>query len=256
MIRLPVSGVQLEWRETNGDDDIALADSAPGLPGARNVVAQGAVDAEGRPADAGALPVGDLDRLIVERRRELIGDSLLVEGRCARCGERVDLRFSLRAFVHHYRPTVPRGTVPSEEDPGWWRFSDGHFRVPSVDDVLAAAQASDPRSELLDRCWHGAATRARAAERAIGLLGPTLRGDMSGACPECAESTLLDVDARELCLAELRREASTVYADVHWLASAYGWHPAEILGLPTARRRRFALSVAGQTVHDWSVLNG
>ena len=38
----------------------------------------------------------------------------------------------------------------------------------------------------------------------MATLGPTLRADVAGSCPECEAGVLLDVDARELCLTELR----------------------------------------------------
>ena len=51
---------------------------------------------------------------------------------------------------------------------------------------------------------------------------------------------LLDVDARELCLTELRFLASSVFDDVHVIAAAYGWPEAAILDLPSSRRTRYA----------------
>jgi hypothetical protein len=51
---------------------------------------------------------------------------------------------------------------------------------------------------------------------------------------------LLDVDAREICLAELRFLAGSVLEDVHLLASAYGWSERDILDLPSARRASYA----------------
>ena len=74
----------------------------------------------------------------------------------------------------------------------------------------------------------------------MSVLGPTLRADVAGICPECSADVLLDVDARELCLTELRFLANSVLDDVHLIASAYGWPEAAILDLPSARRSRYA----------------
>jgi len=122
-------------------------------------------------------------------------------------------------------------------------------RVPATADVLAAVASGDgagPRRELLARCVRGPGTAAaaRAAERAMAALGPTLRADVAGTCPECGADVVLDVDARELCLAELRFLAASVYDDVHLIASAYGWTQDAILDLPSARRRRYADLIA------------
>jgi len=64
MVRLPISGLRAQWRPSDGHDDIAVADTAPGLAGAL-VYASRRVD-----VDAAALPIGDLDLLVVAGRRE------------------------------------------------------------------------------------------------------------------------------------------------------------------------------------------
>jgi hypothetical protein len=246
MICLPISGERARWRPATGHDDIALADCRPGLAGALACVS---LAVEGTDLDVSSLPVGDLDLLVLARRRELRGDSFVAEGWCAQCSAAVDVRFSLAAYADHHRPRVPRGMI--DEGAGWWRLPryEVSVRVPSVADVLAAAAADDPRDELLARCVrgpHGPAT-ARAAERAMASLGPTLRADVAGTCPECGADVVLDVDARELCLAELRFLAATVYDDVHLIASSYGWTQDVILDLPSARRRRYADLIAGRS---------
>ncbi|WP_125776056.1 hypothetical protein [Antribacter gilvus] len=245
MLRLPVGGRRVRWRATTGEDDLVLAECPPGLAGARAYVARVVVEADGEPVDPGTLPVGDLDLVVVAHRRETRGDTLVAEGTCAHCGAALDVSFSLAAYADHHRPRVPRGARAVDGEPGWWRLPGGDVRVPTVDDVLAAAAASAPRAELLARCWRGPVTRARSAEHAMATLGPTLRADVAGSCLECDREVLLDVDARELCLSELRFLAATVYGDTHVIASAYGWAADEILRLPTARRRRFAEIITG-----------
>lgn len=253
MIRLPISGARARWRPSTGHDDIALADSPPGLAGALDWIS---LVVQGPGLDVSSLPVGDIDLLVVARRREHSGDSLVAEGACGRCHAAVDVQFSLAAYADHHRPRVPR-TV-TEEAVGWWRLTrhEVSVRVPSAADVLAAADADDPRGELLARCVRGprgSATK-RAAERAMASLGPTLRADVVGTCPDCGADVVLDVDARELCLAELRFLAAAVYDDVHLIASSYGWSEDVILDLPSARRRRYADLIAGRS--DFALMAG
>jgi hypothetical protein len=246
VIRLPISGERAWWRPSTGHDDIALADSRPGLASALGWMS---LVVEGTGLDVRSLPVGDIDLLVVACRRERRGDALVAEGSCARCQAAVDVRFSLAAYADHHRPRVPRGV--SAEDAGWWRLArhEVSVRVPSAADVLTAADADDPRRELLARCVRGTRGPAavRAAERAMASLGPTLRADVAGTCPECGVDVVLDVDARELCLAELRFLAAAVYDDVHLIASAYGWTQDVILDMPSTRRRRYADLIAGRT---------
>ncbi|MEU4244766.1 hypothetical protein [Actinoplanes sp. NPDC026619] len=249
MLRLPVSDVLVRWRPARGLHDTVLAESGPGLAGAL-ACAEGCVeDAAGRTVDPAALPVGDLDLLIVQRRRELRSDWFVAEGRCGACGAAVDVRFGLAAYLEHCRPRRPRGVSPAE--PGWWRHDRLRltFRVPSVADVLASAGAGRPRADLLRRLVREPVTAGQAGilERAMAALAPTLRTEVAGTCPECGQQVRLDVDARELCLAELRFLAGSVHDDVHLIAATYGWSEQAILDLPSRRRRRYADLIAGRT---------
>lgn len=247
MISLPISGVRAAWRASTGHDDIAAADSPAGFAAALALVNRCVVDADGSRVDGAALPVGDLDLLIVAWRRDRLGDSLVAEGSCAQCAAAVDVRFSLAEYAGHNRPRAPRGVSVRED--GWWELPRHGIgvRVPSVADVLAASSAPDPRAELVARCARGtlSPSAVRAAERAMESLGPTLRAVVTGTCPECGAAVVLDVDTRELCLTEMRFLAASVYDDVHLIATCYGWTQDAILDLPSVRRRRYADLISG-----------
>jgi len=247
MIRLRISSMPAQWRPATGHDDIALADSRPGLAGALGYVARAATLPSG--VDAASLPVGDLDLLVVARRRELHGDTLVAEGRCGQCASVVDVQFSLAAYADHHRPRPSRIAAPAGD--GWFtlRSDNVSFRPPPVADVLAAAGTDDPRGALLASCTRGALTPrlARTVERALATVAPTLRADVAGTCPECEAPVLLDVDARELCMTELRFLAASVYDDINLVASVYRWTQDAILDLSSTRRRRYADMIAGRT---------
>jgi hypothetical protein len=250
MIRLPVSGLEARWRSATGRDDIALAESEPGLAGAVGYASNGAQTADGAPLDGATLPIGDLDLLIVSRRREILGDAFVAEGSCPGCSARVDVHFSLAAFADHHRPRTTRAAVPAPE-PGWWRLRAREitFRLPTAADILAVAGQADARLLLEQRCVRGGhdARARRMTGRAMSILGPPLRAEVAGLCPECSADVLLDVDARELCLAELRFLASSVFDDVHVIAAAYGWPETAILDLPSSRRTRYAGLIGRRT---------
>jgi hypothetical protein len=253
MISLPISGQQTQWLLSTGHDDIVLADSPPGLAGAVEYASRCV------PVDVHALPVGDFDRLIVARRRELRGDMLVAEGRCAQCAADFDLQFSLAAYVDHRRPRRSRAATPAERGRYTLRSRPQvSFRVPTVSDVLSAAESGRARDTLLRLCTFGphSARAARSIENALTALAPSLRSDVAGTCPECAASVLLDLDARELCMAELRFLAASVYDDVNLIASMYHWPHDAILGLPTTRRRRYADMIAGRAHTELGVSVG
>jgi len=250
MIDLPISGQRAQWRPSTGYDDIALADSRPGAAGAAEW-ASSCVSVE-----VSSLPIADLDRLVVGRRRELRGDRLVAEGKCGQCATPVDVQLSLNAYTEHHHPRPTRAATPSDD--GWFTLRtrpDVSFRVPIVSDIVAVADSDLPRRLLLSRCTQGPVSYgvARAIEAALGRLAPTLRADVAGTCPDCSAPVVLDLDARELCMAELRFLAGSVYDDVNLIASAYHWSQDAILEMPSARRRRYADMIAGHAHNELAV---
>jgi hypothetical protein len=241
--RTPIAAVPYRWREPTGHDDLLLVERGPGLATAVELVERRATGEDDGPLGAAALPVGDVDALVLDLRRAALGDRLIAEGRCPACDTAVDVDFSVDAYLAHHRPSRARNAAPDAET-GWFRLTgrDVAFRVPTAADVLEAAEAPEPARALAELCIRGArsARDVRAAERAMAALAPTMRDDVEGPCPECGSTVLLDVDARELCLAELRFLAGAVQEDVHLLASSYHWSEREILDLPSARRASYA----------------
>ncbi|MET7324902.1 hypothetical protein [Streptomyces sp. NPDC005549] len=260
MPRTPVLGLSVRWRQSTGHDDLLLVEERSGLstavaligrragtghvdgedPGAVRPVGEG-LDGEG--LDARSLPVGDVDMLVADLRRERLGDRLVAEASCAHCAARIDIDFSLTDHLRHHRPRPARSAVPADE-PGWWRLRHARtwFRLPTAGDVLTAGAGREGHRALVEACVRGdrSAGAVRAAERAMASLGPTLRGDAEGTCPECSASVSLDLDVRELCLEELVFLASGVLDEVHLLASAYHWQERDILDLPSSRRIHYA----------------
>jgi hypothetical protein len=236
MAHLPISGLQARWHPETGRDDLDLLEHPCGLEAAVRHASRAVRAADGSDLDVAGLPVGDVERLIVQRRRERLGDEFVAEGSCGACASPVDVHFSLSAFLGHQRPRRARGAELCGE-PGWWRLrgTTTIFRAPSARDVLAASASEAPRRELQARCVRGG-NELRRVERALAVLAPTLRADMGGSCPECGAEVVLDVDVRELCLAELGFLARAVLEEVHLIAVSYHWTEATILDLPSVRR--------------------
>lgn len=256
MIRLPISGLNARWRAAHGFDDIVLAELAGGLGAAVAFAARAVVDADGAPLDVASLPVGDLDVLVVERRRELLGDGFVAEGTCRFCGAAVDIHFSLAEYCAHRAPKNSRAAHRSG-DSSWLQLRGRavSFRVPTAADVLVASGSPDGRAELIRRCVRGDVdprTR-RAVLRAMETVGPTMRAEVAGHCPECAAAVILDVDARELCLTELRFLARGVHGDVHLIAATYHWTEDAILALPSTRRTHYAALIRDGRVTGRSI---
>lgn len=243
MPRTPVSGRTVRWRESDGHDDLLLVEGRPGLETAVALVTRRSGGGGTDPVDARCLPVGDVDMLVVDLRRERLGERLVAEAACAQCAARIDIDFTLTDHLGHHRPRPARSAVPADE-PDWWRLRHAQtwFRLPTAGDVLAAGNGEDGHRALLEACVRGdrSARTVRAAERAMAALAPTLRSEVAGTCPECGAAVRLDVDVRELCLEELAFLAGGVLDEVHLLASAYHWSERHILTLPSSRRICYA----------------
>jgi hypothetical protein len=58
-------------------------------------------------------------------------------------------------------------------------------------------------------------------------------------CPECGVYWECELDVAEFVWVEIEAEALRVLRDVHTLASACGWHEADILAMSPLRRRAY-----------------
>jgi hypothetical protein len=248
---LPVSGAVATLYPPTGAEDLLLAEHEVEDPALALGLAQRLAEAD--PAvDWAGLPVPDIDTLIVRLRQALIGDRVVAEVVCgnAGCAQRVDISFSIGAYLTHHRPRprIGRGRkwslVPSTEHPGWYvlRLSDAEtvsFRLPTLADQFAVFGLRDGTSGLAARCIrpHDLPGRMRArAEAAMAALAPPLVGPLQGHCPHCQTPIAARFEARLYCLQELRERARFIYDDIDVLAERYHWSERAILTLPHARR--------------------
>jgi hypothetical protein len=184
--------------------------------------------------------------LLRHLRQTVIGDVVSAEKVCAApgCHTRVDITFSIHAYLEHHRPEdVPH--LPPAEDEGWYRLSDEavEFRLPLAADHLAIARADRPEHALLLRCIRPAGitdAARRQVEAAMEAMAPSLCAELQGSCPACRATVEATFDPIQYTLRELRDQAAFVYEDVCSLAHQYHWSEAEILALPSARRVRYA----------------
>lgn len=80
---------------------------------------------------------------------------------------------------------------------------------------------------------------------ALAELDPLVDFTVSCVCPSCDTPTDIAVDLEGLALARLAAVRRTLLADVHALASAYGWTESEVLAVPPERRLRYRELIAG-----------
>ncbi len=249
---LPVSGAALIVGQPTGADELFVLETD---------VAPAAIMTElcfrvvrrvgGAPIDWLRLPAVDLDAAVLVLRRAWIGERISSDVACPGpgCGERIDVSFTVGDYLDHHRPRPTRQAV-ADAAPGWFTLARTavRFRIPTLDDIAAAEADVAPARALTERCVEApelSRAVARRLDRALSALAPRLDGALGGVCPLCGHAVTMRFDPTPYTLAELRHAFSGLYADVHAIASDYGWSEADILALPRSRRRRYAAIALG-----------
>lgn len=244
--RLPVSGVPVRPREPDGHDEMVLAALSPDAPESRLEALRRLAPPAGDAAWE-ELPVADADAALLACRRAQLGDRVVAELACPRCGARGDLGFSIAGWLAAHAPRPVAGCA--RDAAGWWVLGAARLRAPRLGDLLAAASAPDAdRGAMLERaCVEAPDAPARArARRALARLAPLQGGAVQGACPECGEAIGAWFEPARFVLVELRRRALGVVEEVHAIAARYRWSEREILDLPRWRRARYAALIGGE----------
>lgn len=192
---------------------------------------------------AAELCVADRQFLMHRIAEQLGGALRWVTASCSGCSAKFDFSFELSDLpVREAGTDFPLLRVETEGGPLT-------FRVPNGRDQEAAVTACDPDARwLLDRCLVegsreliaglGAAGLA-SCESALEELSPAVLTSVQAECPECGLPQAVPIDPYFI----LERSAEGILEDVHRLASHYHWTEADILALPTERRRFYLARV-------------
>ncbi len=191
-----------------------------------------------------AMTIGLRDRRLMQLRALTFGSRMAVRSSCPRCGleleGNLDLERVLRESPDDLPPTVQtvvNGCAVT-------------LRFPSSEDFAELEGLSDEQaSQLLAkrcllevdgsrRCRFDRPIRSAAAQ-ALSQADPLLSVDLSFQCEDCGTAWTDALDIVEIFWRELEVAAQRLVADVHALASAYGWTESDILALSPARRRLY-----------------
>lgn len=246
MLRLPVSGLDVELRSLRGLEEMFLMEAESSASSTAVALLERLMAIP--PA---TLPITDLETLLLELRRRTLGDHIHTVVRCPQpgCSALVDVEFQVSALLGHHRPRLSAAR-PDPDRPGWYQLRDTagvYFRLPTGADQLAVIQAPEPVLELVRRTMEPASLPAatrRKVERAMERLAPALSSTFQGHCPECGAEVGMEFDVATFVMAELRQQAAYLFEDIHRLALAYRWSEEAILALPSRRRARYAEAAA------------
>ena len=121
LARLPVSNQPFRFRPLTGADEMLLWSSGLSPDGLMNTGAEldlavtllerTALTDRGGALDIAALPVTDLDTLLLRFRASLFGEKVQAESTCPQpdCGARMDVAFEISPYLESQAPETPRG---------------------------------------------------------------------------------------------------------------------------------------------------
>ena len=189
---------------------------------------------------AATLCAGDRDALFVALHRSLWGDRITATLCCAACGEKFDMSFMLSVLQAHLAAQRPADAVAPQ--------------VPrATDEIEAAALGPEAGVARLAERLGIAAVDLDEVSDAMQAHFPLLDLELDTPCPECGHGQTGHFDLQSFLLLRLIGERPQLYAEIHALASGYGWSLREILALPRGTRRALANTIGRpQTAAAWS----
>jgi hypothetical protein len=191
-------------------------------------------------------PLGHVTAALLELRAASFGGRIDSHVACSHCGARLQLALDTGQLV---QPEPAAGDAVA--------VAGRRLRAPALRDLAAVAGASDSHPDagraaraLLARCTlHGADDAPvaddtlRACEAALETLDPNADIALAVHCAICGGASSAQLDAGVLLWDEIDARARALLAEVHALASAYGWSEDAILALDPARRASYLAMV-------------
>jgi hypothetical protein len=196
------------------------------------------------PERADALAASDRDALLAALHRQLWGDRLVSSLRCAACEAMYDLSFELSTLQRQLARQAPPHEVTA---PRSLRTADGAcWTLPNADEEEQAAVLGlhAGRAQLAEASA-APGTAAEEAAAALEALAPLIDVDLDTTCAECGHAQQARFDLQSFVLQRLLDEREGLLAELHRLASSYGWSLREILSLPRSLRRSLAERAGG-----------
>jgi hypothetical protein len=206
-----------------------------------------ATRADGSSLHAGSLVPTDLDSLLLDLRKTVLGNAIVSHSRCLTpdCDTQIEVSFTIDHYLAHRRPSRPSNVREVPGQPEWYSVIDSEaiFRLITVDDLLAVGQNPNLEKALATRAIRPerlSARDLRRVQRAMESMAPSLSQEIEGCCPACGATSRFFFHVRRYILPELRYEAEMLYEDVNLLAQSYHWPEEKILALPRTRRLQYA----------------
>lgn len=189
------------------------------------------------------LPLGERDARLLAAREALFGPRLEALTHCPACGERLELSLQVAELRLGQSPT--RQTLEHGEY---------HLILRPLDslDLASALASADPARTLTLRAIEEVSFQGQALEAAqlpqevleavanqLPETDPQADLELKLSCPACRHAWAAPFDPLAFVWRELNAWALRTLAEVHRLASAYGWREQDILALSPVRRQLY-----------------
>lgn len=193
------------------------------------------------------LPLGVVNTSLLRLRGAMFGTRIDGHADCSLCGQRL-------AFSIDTRQMLPTDHSDEEPMPRATDVAGLRVRAPSLRDLAAVAHEADAHRAahmLLARCTlagdlaQTGDTELRQIEDVLETLDPQADLVLALQCVACGYAGQAQLDAGALLWDEIDAQARMLLAEVHRLASAYGWSEAQILALGPSRRASYLAMVGG-----------
>jgi hypothetical protein len=188
-------------------------------------------------------PLGRVTAALMQLREASFGARIECHVDCEHCGARLQLLLRTSDLLQPEPPETPEVAVAGRR-----------VRAPALRDLAAVAHELDAERaarHLLACCTlHGDGDSAamsndalREVEDALEAIDPNADLALGVHCEACGARSTAQLDAGSLLWDEIDARARALLAEVHTLASAYGWTEGEILALGAARRASYLAMV-------------
>lgn len=187
--------------------------------------------------DLADVSIGQRDQTLIAWRSALFGRSMLGYADCPTCRTRLTFSLDASTFLGE------TSDEPIEVD-------GLQVRRPSSRDLAEALKEIDPEQatyRLAQHCCERAAgelpllSKAQLAKIESALTEADAAADivLDFSCDHCGHAWQTAFDISAFLWQEIETHASRLLADIHTLASAYGWSEREVLALSPARRATY-----------------
>lgn len=200
------------------------------------------------------LSIGQRDARLLTLREWAFGPELVSLAACPGCDERLELIFKVADIREE--PEIEISEERSLSIDGY----EIRFRLLNSLDLEAIAHLKDVdtcRQLLLKRCLLHATHNSRrksvmhlpkkvfkAVTEQMMQADPQANVQLNLCCPDCSHQWQMTFDILSYIWTEINAWAQRILREVHVLASAYGWHEADVLAMSPMRRQCY-LQMAG-----------